>query len=134
MATSAQAQILPTAYAAPYTAAGTIGFGCAVGFPDASGEVAVVTTVAPILGVAANAVVAGEEVFVVLAGPAYVKLAGTVTWSSSPFVVPDAAGEFVAAAGDETCQVRAIPDARQGLDAVNDDIIRALVGVGAFHL
>lgn len=133
MATSAQAQILPTAYAAPYTAAGTIGFGCAVGFPDASGEVAVVTTAVPILGVAANAVSAGEEVFVVLAGPAYVKLAGTVTWSSSPFVVPGAAGEFVAAAVDDICQVRAIPDARQGLSAANDDIIRALVGVGAFH-
>lgn len=133
MATSAQAQILPTAYAAPYTASGTIGFGCAVGFPDASGEVDVVTAVAPILGVAANAVSAGEEVFVVLAGPAYVKLAGTVTWATSPFVVPTTAGEFVAAAGDETCQVRAIPDARQGLSAANDDIIRALVGVGAFH-
>ena len=29
--------------------------------------------------------------------------------------------------------VRAIPDAREGDNAVNDDIIRALVGVGAFH-
>lgn len=134
MATSAQAQILPTAYAAPYTASGTIGFGCAVGYPDASGEVAAVTSEAPILGVAANAVSAGEEVFVVLAGPAYVKLAGTVTWSSSPFVKPTTAGEFVAAAGDETCQVRAIPDAREGASAVDNDIIRALVGVGAFHL
>lgn len=134
MATSAQAQILPTAYAAPYTASGTIGFGCAVGFPDADGEVAVVTTAVPILGVAANAVSAGEEVFVVLAGPAYVKLAGTVTFGTSPFVKPTTAGEFVAAAGDETCQVRAIPDARQGLSAADDDIIRALVGVGAFHL
>lgn len=133
MATSAQAQILPTAYAAPYTASGTIGFGCAVGYPDASGEVAEDTS-GSFLGVAANAVVAGEEVFVVLSGPAYIKLAGTVTWSSSPFVKPTTAGEFVAAAGDETCQVRAIPDARQGLSAANDDIIRALVGVGAFHL
>lgn len=132
MATSAQAQILPTAYAAPYTAAGTIGFGCAVGYPDASGEVAVVTT-GPILGVAANAVSTGEEVFVVLAGPAYIKLAGTVTWATSPFVIPTTAGEFVAAAVDQTCQVRAIPDAREGASAVNDDIIRALVGVGAFH-
>ena len=133
MATSAQAQILPTAYAAPYTAAGTIGFGCAVGYPDASGEVVAVTSEAPILGVAANAVVTGEQVFVVLSGPAYIKLAGTVTWSSSPFVIPTTAGEFVAAAVDHTCQVRAIPDAREGLSAANDDIIRALVGVGAFH-
>jgi hypothetical protein len=133
MATSAQAQILPTAYAAPYTASGTIGFGCAVGYPDASGEVAAVTSEAPILGVAANAVVAGEQVFVVLSGPAYIKLAGTVTWATSPFVIPTTAGEFVAAAVDQTCQVRAIPDAREGASAVNDDIIRALVGVGAFH-
>lgn len=133
MATSAQAQILPTAYAAPYTASGTIGFGCAVGYPDASGEVAEDTS-GSFLGVAANAVVAGEEVFVVLSGPAYIKLAGTVTFGTSPFVKPTTAGEFVAAAGDETCQVRAIPDARQGLSAANDDIIRALVGVGAFHL
>lgn len=132
MATSAQAQILPTAYAAPYTASGTIGFGCAVGYPDASGEVAADTS-GSFLGVAANAVVAGEEVFVVLAGPAYVKLAATVTWATSPFVKPTTAGEFVAAAVDETCQVRAIPDARQGASAANDDIIRALVGVGAFH-
>lgn len=133
MATSAQAQILPTAYAAPFTAAGAIGFGCAVGYPDASGEVAVVTSAVPILGVAANAVSAGEEVFVVLAGPAYIKLTGTVTWATSPFVVPGAAGEFVAATSNETSQVRAIPDARQGQDAVANDIIRALVGVGAFH-
>ena len=133
MATSAQAQILPTAYAAPYTASGTIGFGCAVGYPDASGEVAAVTSEAPILGVAANAVVAGEQVFVVLAGPAYIKLAGTVTWATSPFVIPTTAGEFVAAAVDQTCQVRAIPDAREGASAVDNDIIRALVGVGAFH-
>jgi hypothetical protein len=133
MATSAQAQILPTAYAAPYTASGTIGFGCAVSYPDASGEVAAETG-ALFLGVAANAVVAGEEVFVVLAGPAYIKLAGTVTFATGPFVKPTAAGEFEAAAGDETSQVRSIPDARQGLDAANDDIIRALVGVGAFHL
>ena len=132
MATSAQAQILPTAYAAPYTAAGTIGFGCAVGYPNSSGEVAVVTT-GPILGVAANAVSAGEEVFVVLAGPAYIKLAGTVTWGTSPFVGPTTAGEFDAVAEDVTSQVRAIPDARQGQDAVANDIIRALVGVGAFH-
>ena len=132
MATSAQAQILPTAYAAPYTAAGTIGFGCAVGYPDASGEVLAVTT-GPILGVAANAVVAGEEVFVVLSGPAYIKLAGTVTWATSPFVGPTTAGEFDAVAEDVTSQVRAIPDARQGASAANDDIIRALVGVGAFH-
>ena len=132
MATSAQAQILPTAYAAPYTASGTIGCGCAVGYPDASGEVAEDTS-GSFLGVAANAVVAGEEVFVVLSGPAYIKLAGTVTWATSPFVKPTTAGEFVAAAVDETSQVRAIPDARQGASAANDDIIRALVGVGAFH-
>ena len=133
MATSAQAQILPTAYAAPYTAAGTIGFGCAVGYPNSSGEVAVVTT-GPILGVAANAVSTGEEVFVVLAGPAYIKLAGTVTWATSPFVKPTTDGEFIAAAGDETSQVRAIPDAREGASADDNDLIRALVGVGAFHL
>ena len=133
MATSAQAQILPTAYAAPYTAAGAIGFGCAVGYPNSSGEVAAVAS-GPILGVAANAVSTGEEVFVVLAGPAYIKLAGTVTWGTSPFVKPTTAGEFLAATEDQTSQVRAIPDARQGLSAENDDLIRALVGVGAFHL
>ena len=133
MATSAQAQILPTAYAAPYTAAGAIGFGCAVGYPNSSGEVAVVTT-GPILGVAANAVSTGEEVFVVLAGPAYIKLAGTVTWGTSPFVQPTTAGEFLEALGDVTSQVRAIPDARQGASADDNDLIRALVGVGAFHL
>lgn len=133
MATSAQAQILPTAYAAPYTAAGAIGFGCAVGYPNSSGEVAVVTS-GPILGVAANAVSTGEEVFVVLAGPAYIKLAGTVTWATSPFVQPTTGGEFLEALGDVTSQVRAIPDAREGASAENDDLIRALVGVGAFHL
>lgn len=133
MATSAQAQILPTAYAAPYTAAGTIGFGCAVGYPNSSGEVAAVAS-GPILGVAANAVSTGEEVFVVLAGPAYIKLAGTVTWGTSPFVQPTTGGEFLEALGDVTSQVRAIPDAREGASAENDDLIRALVGVGAFHL
>ena len=133
MAASAQAQILPTAYAAPYTAAGAIGFGCAVGYPNSSGEVAAVAS-GPILGVAANAVSTGEEVFVVLAGPAYIKLAGTVTWGTSPFVQPTTGGEFLEALGDVTSQVRAIPDARQGASADNDDLIRALVGVGAFHL
>lgn len=133
MATSAQAQILPTAYAAPYTAAGAIGFGCAVGYPDASGEVTAATS-GPILGVAANAVSTGEEVFVVLSGPAYIKIAGTVTWGTSPFVQPTTAGEFLEALGDVTSQVRAIPDAREGASAATDDLIRALVGVGAFHL
>ena len=133
MATSAQAQILPTAYAAPYTASGSIGFGCAVSYPDASGEVAAETG-ALFLGVAANAVSAGEEVFVVLAGPAYVKIAGTVTFATGPFLKPTTAGEFVAAAADDTSQVRSIPDAREGASAANDDIIRALVGVGAFHV
>ena len=133
MATSAQAQILPTAYAAPFTAAGAIGFGCAVGYPNSSGEVAAVAS-GPILGVAANTVSTGEEVFVVLAGPAYIKLAGTVTWATSPFVKPTTDGEFIAAAGDETSQVRAIPDAREGASADDNDLIRALVGVGAFHL
>ena len=133
MATSAQAQILPTAYAAPFTAAGAIGFGCAVGYPNSSGEVAAVAS-GPILGVAANAVSTGEEVFVVLSGPAYIKLAGTVTWATSPFVKPTTDGEFIAAAGDETSQVRAIPDAREGASADDNDLIRALVGVGAFHL
>ena len=132
MATSAQAQILPTAYAAPYTASGTIGFGCAVGYPNSSGEVAAVTS-GPILGVAANAVSTGEEVFVVLSGPAYIKLAGTVTWGTSPFVGPTTAGEFIAVVEDVTSQVRAIPDAREGDNAVDNDIIRAVVGVGAFH-
>jgi hypothetical protein len=56
-----------------------------------------------------------------------------VTFATGPFVKPTAAGEFEAAAVDVTSQVRAIPDARQGLSAANDDIIRALVGVGAFH-
>lgn len=133
MATSAQAQILPTAYAAPYTAAGAIGFGCAVGYPNASGEVAAVAS-GPILGVAANAVSTGEEVFVVLEGPAYIKLAGPVTWATSPFVKPTTDGEFIAATEDQTSQVRAIPDARQGASADDNDLIRALVGVGAFHL
>lgn len=133
MATSAQAQILPTAYAAPYTAAGAIGFGCAVGYPNSSGEVAAVAS-GPILGVAANAVSTGEEVFVVLSGPAYIKLAGTVTWATSPFVKPTTDGEFIAATEDQTSQVRAIPDARQGASADDNDLIRALVGVGAFHL
>lgn len=132
MATSAQAQILPTAYAAPYTAAGAIGFGCAVGYPNSSGEVAAVAS-GPILGVAANAVSTGEEVFVVLAGPAYIKLAGTVTWATSPFVKPTTDGEFIAATEDQTSQVRAIPDAREGASADDNDLIRALVGVGAFH-
>jgi hypothetical protein len=132
MATSAQAQILPTAYAAPYTASGTIGFGCAVSYPDASGEVAADIS-GVFLGVAANAVSAGEQVFVVLAGPAYVKIAGTVTFATGPFLKPTTAGEFVAASVDETSQVRSIPDAREGASAANDDIIRALVGVGAFH-
>jgi hypothetical protein len=133
MATSAQALILPGAYAAPYTAGGTIGVGCAVGFPDANGEVAVVTTVAPIMGIAANAVVTGEEVFVVGFGPAYAKLTGAVTWATSPFLVPDAAGEFVAAATNETSQVRAFPDAREGAAGESSDLIRVVVGVGAFH-
>ena len=132
MASSAQARILPTAYAEPYTASGTIGLGCAVGYPDASGEVAADAS-GSFLGVAANAVVAGEVVFVVLSGPADIKIAGTVTWATSPFVKPTTAGEFVAAAANETCQVRAIPAAREGLSAVANDTIRALVGVGAFH-
>jgi hypothetical protein len=132
MATSAQALILPGAYVAPYTAGGTIGVGCAVGYPDANGVV-LADAAGPFMGVAANAVESGEEVFVVGFGPAYVKLAGAVTWATSPFLKPTTDGEFVAASSNETSIARAFPDAREGAVGDNNDLIRAVIGVGAFH-
>lgn len=132
MATSSQAQILPNAYPRPYTASGSIDFGCAVGYPDPDGLVSVATT-GPFLGIAANAVVDGETCFVALAGPAWVKIGGTVDWATSPYLQPTTGGEFVEALGGITSQVRAIPDARQGDGAVTGDVLEALIAVGAFY-
>jgi len=132
MGTSSQAQILPTAYAATYTAASAIDFGCAVSYPDSSGQVSPVN-VGECMGVAANAVDSGEIVFVVLSGPAYVRISGSVPFGTSGMLKPDTGGVFIAAGADETSQVRCIPDAAQGDTANNDDIVRALVGVGAVH-
>jgi hypothetical protein len=132
MATSAQAQILPNAYPRPYTASGSINFGCAVGYPDSDGIVTVATT-GPFLGVAANAVVDGETCFVVLSGPAWVKIGGTVDWSTSPYLQPTTGGEFIEALAGDNSQARAIPDARQGDGAVTGDVLEALIAVGAFY-
>jgi hypothetical protein len=132
MASSSQAQILPGQTNRPYTATGSIGFGCAVGYPDQDGIVAVTTT-GPFLGVAANAVSDGEICFVAVAGPCYVKIGGTVTWATSPYLQPTTDGEFVEALAAANSQVRAIADARQGDGAVDGDVIQALLGVGAFH-
>jgi hypothetical protein len=132
MASSSQAQILPGQYNKPYTATGSIGFGCAVGYPDSDGIVAV-TTSGPFLGVAANAVSDGEICFVAVAGPAKLKIGGTVDWSTSPYLKPTTDGEFVEALAGDNSQVRAIADARQGDGAVDGDIIEALVAVGALY-
>lgn len=132
MGSSTQPNILSGAYAAPYTTSGAIGLGCAVGYPDADGLVAAATS-GNIMGVAASAVDSGGEVYVVLNGPCYVKLAGTVTWGTTPFMAPTTAGEFIAAAANTTSSVRAIPDARNGAAGVDGDLIRAIVSVGAFH-
>jgi hypothetical protein len=132
MAESNFSQVLPGALTCSYVSGGTIGFGCAVGYPDASGIVAAVTSGA-ILGVAANDVVVGELVTVVFSGPAYTKLAGTVTWASNVMLKPTTAGEFVAAAANETSQVRVVPFPQNGASGVDNDIIQALVGVGAVH-
>jgi hypothetical protein len=132
MASSSQAQILPGQFNRPYTASGSIGFGCAVGYPDQDGIVAVTTT-GPFLGVAANAVSDGEICFVALGGPCYVKIGGTVTWTNSPYLEPTTDGEFIEAAAAANSQARAIPDARQGDGAVDGDVIQALLGVGALH-
>lgn len=132
MATSSQAQILPGQYNRPYTATGTINFGCAVGYPDPDGIVAVATS-GPFLGIAANAVVDGETCFVAVAGPAIVKIGGTVDFLTSPYLQPTAGGEFIEALGGVNSQVRAIADARQGSGAVVGEVIEALIAVGAFY-
>jgi hypothetical protein len=132
MAESTFPNIQPGALARTYRTSTAIGNGCAVGFPDASGIVAVVTS-GPILGVAAAAADADSDVTVVYFGPAFVKLAGTVTWATTPFVTPTTAGEFVAAAANATSQVRCVPLPANGASGVDNDLIFAVVGVGAFH-
>lgn len=132
MAESTFPNIQPGALARTYRASGAIGMGCAVGFPDANGEVDVVTS-GPILGVAAAAADADSDVTVVYFGPAFVKLAGTVTWATTPFVTPTTAGEFIAAAANTTSQVRCVPLPANGASGVDNDLIFAVVGVGAFH-
>lgn len=132
MAESNFSQVLPGALTVSYVVTTAVGFGCAVGYPDANGEVAAAASGA-ILGVAANEVAIGELCTVVFSGPAYVKLAGTVTWASNVMLKPTTAGEFVAAAANETSQVRVVPFPQNGASGVDNDIIQALVGVGAVH-
>jgi hypothetical protein len=132
MATSTQANIIPGGIADSYVASGAIGLGCAVGFPSSTGVVAVVTSGA-LMGIAANDAADGEIVFVVYSGPAYAKLAGTVTWASNVMLKPTTAGEFIAAAANETSQVRVAPFAGEGASGADNDLIRVVVGVGAVH-
>ena len=133
MASSSQARIYPLSFQAPYTANGTINAGCAVSYPDADGLV-VADASGFFMGIAANSVVLGEEVIVVGFGLADALLAGTVTWGTTPFLKPTTDGKFVAAAANETSLVRAFPDAREGLSGAANDLIRVVIGVGAFHV
>ena len=134
MGSSSQAVILPGAYAENYTVSGAIGFGCAVGYPDSTGKVAVVTS-GPYMGVLANGSGCsdGEIGVVVLSGPCDVTVASTLTWATTPFVKPTTAGKFEPAAANNTAIARCIPSANQGATAAANDIVRVVLGVGAFH-
>jgi hypothetical protein len=133
MASSAQALLLPGSVPQIFTAAGTISIGHAVGYPDANGEVLQLAANTPILGIAATDAVSGEQVTVVTFGPAYAKLDSTVTWATSPMLAVAASGKFEDAAVDVTSMVRCTPDAREGASGSANDLVRVVVGVGAFH-
>ena len=133
MASSTQAFLLPGSVPQVFTAAGTISIGCAVGYPNASGEVLQLAANAPILGIAATDAVSGEQVTVVTFGPAYAKLDSGVTWATTRMLGVAASGKFEGVAVDTTSTVRCTPDARMGASASADDLVRVVVGVGAFH-
>ena len=133
MASSTQAILLPGSVPQVFTAAGTISIGHAVGYPNASGEVLQLAANTPILGIAATDAVSGEQVTVVTFGPAYAKLDSAVTWATSPMLKVAASGKFEAAAVNVTSMVRCTPDARMGASGSADDLVRVVVGVGAFH-
>ena len=133
MASSTQALLLPGSVPQVFTAAGTISIGHAVGYPNASGEVLQLAANTPILGIAATDAVSGEQVTVVTFGPAYAKLDSTVTWATSPMLAVASSGAFEDAAVDVTSMVRCTPDARMGASGSAYDLVRVVVGVGAFH-
>jgi hypothetical protein len=133
MASSTQAFLLPGSVPQVFTADGTISIGHAVGYPDPDGLVVELTSNTPILGIAATDAVAGEQVTVVTFGPAYAKLDSAVTWATSPMLAVAASGAFEDAAVDVTSMVRCTPDARMGASGSAGDLVRVVVGVGAFH-
>lgn len=132
MATSSQALVLNNWGNQVYTAAGTILTGHAVGYPDASGNVLQLATNDPILGIAATDAVIGQEVVVCTAGPCYAKLDAPVTWLTSPMLGVAASGAFEEALQGTTAMVRCTPDARMGASAAAGDLVRVIVGVGAY--
>jgi len=132
MASSTQALLLPGSVPQVFTAAGTITTGHAVGYPDVDGAVLELAANDPILGIAATDAVLGENVTVVTFGPAYAKLDSSVTWATSPMLGVAATGKFEGVAAGVTSMVRCTPDARSGASASADDLIRVVVGVGAF--
>jgi hypothetical protein len=132
MASSTQAFLLPGSVPQVFTANGTISIGHAVGYPNSNGLVVELTTNDPILGIAATDAVSGEQVTVVTFGPAYAKLDSAVTWATSPMLGVAASGAFEEALAGVTSMVRCTPDARLGASGSADDLVRVVVGVGAF--
>ena len=132
MASSTQAFLLPGSVPQVFTAAGTISLGCAVGYPDANGEVLQLAANDPLLGIAATDATIGEQVTVVVFGPAYAKMDAAVTWATSPMLGVAASGEFEESLAGVTSMVRCTPDVRMGASASAGDLVKVVVGVGAF--
>lgn len=126
MATSQQARILPGAVVRVYVANGAVTLGAIVNHDGANATVSVATSGAG-YGVAANDAATGEDVYVVVFGPAYVKFGGTV--AADGLVIATTAGAGTAAGTSAKSKILCTPDAKAGAGYVSGDLGFVVVGV-----
>lgn len=125
MGTSRQARVLPGAVASPYRASAAVVLGTIVDHDGANGTVSTATS-GEGYGIAANDAEIGEEVSVVVFGPAYLTFGGTVNAGAA--IVATTAGAGVAAGSAVESRIFCIPDAKALAGYVNNDLGFVVVG------
>lgn len=125
MATSSQARVLPGAVVMVHVASAAVTALTIVDHDGANGTVSTATSGSG-YGIAANDAALGEDVYVVVFGPAELKFGGTVAAGGS--IVATTGGEGLAAGTSAVSKILCTPDKKAGAGYVNDDIGRVVVG------
>lgn len=125
MASSEQACILPGARTLVYTANGAVTARTFVDHDGANGTVSTATSGAG-YGIAANDAADGEDVYVVVGGPAELKFGGTV--NADGLIIATTGGVGTAAGTSAKTKVLCTPDQKAGAGYVSGDIGYVWVG------